>query len=52
MAKWPTSQLKKVQDTKRVPPPDSFLTILGWAGKEKYSDLLIQNLERIPCYHW
>ena len=40
MAKRPVSQLENMQDTKRVPPPDSIPAILAQAGQEKYDDHL------------
>ena len=41
MAKRPASQLtENLQKTKKVAPPDGFLTILARAGQEKYGDHL------------
>ena len=40
MAKRPGSQLENLQDSKRVPPPESFPAILARAGQEKYGDML------------
>ena len=40
IAKRLERQLENLQDVKRVPPPESFPTVLAQAEQEKYGDLL------------